>query len=133
MTNTILSLLFTAATNTFNLPPGLINSVCYVETTHNVHAINENDGGSPSIGICQVKLKTAKWLGFDGTEKELMRPSVNIFYAAKYLAKQHKRYGGDSAKAVIAYNMGSAKMLTSTSYSDKVFKHWEAVNYAKDN
>ena len=127
MNTTILALLFTAATNTFHLPPGLISSVCYVETKHDVNAIHHDDGGSDSLGICQIKLATAKDLGFDGTEKELMVPSVNIFYAAKYLARQHKRYDGNPVKAVIAYNRGNAKMLTATSYSDKVLKQWEAV------
>ena len=78
------------------------------------------------MGVCQIKLKTAKWLGFRGTEKQLMDPSINIYYAGKYLAKQLHRYTSIQ-KAVIAYNIGNAKNLTTSKYQAKVFKRWELV------
>jgi soluble lytic murein transglycosylase-like protein len=132
MSNLILVLLFNAATNTFDLPPNLLSSLCYVESTHNVNAIHHDDGGSDSLGVCQIKYETAQWLGFEGSEKELMEPAVNVYYAAKFLAKQKSRYHGNIAKAIIAYNRGNAKGLTSTAYSVKVIKQWSIAN-AKDN
>lgn len=83
-----------------------------------------DDGGSPSIGLCQVKLKTSKWLGYKGTEKQLLNPTVNAYYAAKYLKYQLKRYNGNTEKALIAYNRGNAKGLTRTEYSAKIMIHW---------
>ena len=121
--NTLLAL-FTTATIQFNLPPGLLASLCFVESSHNVAAIHEDDGGSNSVGICQVKLTTAQWFGFKGTEKQLMNPATNIFYAAAYLSYQQRRYKGDVTKAVIAYNIGNAKGLTQTIYSNKVIDQW---------
>ncbi len=109
----------------FNLPPGLLSSVCYIESTHRPAAISHNDGGTPSFGVCQVKYKTAKWLGFKGTPSQLMNPEVNIFYAGKYLHYQLKRYHGNTAKAVIAYNFGNAKNLTTSVYQRKVFNRWK--------
>jgi soluble lytic murein transglycosylase-like protein len=124
----LLVLLFTTSTTLYKLPPNLLSSLCYVESKYNVLAIHKDDGTSNSVGVCQVKLKTAKWLGFEGTEKELMNPETNIWYAAKYLSYQLKRYHGNVKKAVIAYNIGNAKGLTSTKYSAKVLKQWRINN-----
>jgi soluble lytic murein transglycosylase-like protein len=116
--------LFTAFSLQYGLPPGLLSSLCYVESKHKVSAMHHDDGGENSIGVCQIKLSTAKDLGFKGTEKDLMNPKRNIHYAAKYLSKQVKRYNGSIEKAVIAYNIGHAGTLTSTKYQVKVFTKW---------
>jgi soluble lytic murein transglycosylase-like protein len=107
----------------FNLPEGLLSSVCYTESTHNITAIHHDDGNGDSLGLCQVKLKTAKFMGFKGTTRELMEPLTNTYYAAKYLSHQLSRYT-NIKRGVIAYNMGSAKVLTTTKYQSKVFKYW---------
>lgn len=127
MNTTILALIFTTATQQFALPNGLLPSLCYVETKHDVNAVHYDDGGSDSLGICQIKLSTAKSLGFKGTQKQLMLPNTNIFYAAKFLRYQITRYHGNITKAVVAYNKGNAKNLTRSQYSDKVFKQMEVM------
>lgn len=104
--NTTLLLLFALATQHFNLPAGLIDSVCYVETKHNPHAIHRNDGKTDSLGLCQVKLETARTYGFKGDADMLMQPAVNVHYAAKALSHQLSRYNGDTIKAIAAYNAG---------------------------
>lgn len=108
----------------FNLPPGLLSSLCYIESTHNITAVHHDDGRGDSLGICQIKLETAKGLGFKGSQKELMQIENNIYYAGAYLQHQKNRYNGDITKAVIAYNIGSAKHLTTSRYQTKVFKQW---------
>lgn len=123
MSATILTILFTSASMQYGLQPKLLSSLCWVESKHVITAVHKDDGTSNSVGVCQIKLKTAKWLGFTGTEKQLMDPETNIKYAAKYLAYQQHRYHSIT-KAVIAYNIGNAKGLTSTNYSRKVFKVW---------
>jgi soluble lytic murein transglycosylase-like protein len=127
MNAVLLTLLFNTTSAEFKLPPNLLSSLCYIESTHNINAVHKDDGGGDSVGICQVKLKTAKWLGFKGTEKQLMYPKTNIYYAAKYLAYQKKRYG-NITRAIVAYNIGNAKNLTRSKYSDKVIKQWRALN-----
>lgn len=124
--------MFTSTSMQFGLQPNLLSALCYVESRHNVAAVHKDDGTSNSVGVCQVKLKTAKWMGFEGTEKQLMDPKVNTYYAAKYLAYQQKRYHSVT-KAVIAYNIGNAKDLTRTKYSDKVLKQWRQFNGGKCN
>lgn len=126
--NTTLALLFITYSNTFGLPQGLLSSLCFVESSHKIEAVHYADGGSNSVGVCQIKLSTAQWLGFKGTEKQLMKPENNIYYAAKYLAHQNKRYN-NIEKAVIAYNQGSAKTANRTSYSKKVMNKWKETKY----
>ncbi len=66
-----------------------------------------NDGGSPTYGICQVKLGTAQMLGYKGDAQGLMDPKTNAKWAAQYLKRQKLRYDGDWYKAVAAYNAGT--------------------------
>lgn len=129
MEPTTLALMFVAASQSFNLPTGLLSSLCFVESSHNVKAIHHDDGGSNSVGICELKLSTARLLGFKGTERQLMIPKDNIKYAAKYLKKQLKRYHGNISKAVAAYNAGTYRRNCfgypkNKKYVTKVFMAW---------
>lgn len=128
MTLAALTLLFNLNTAAYNLPPNLIHSICFVESSYNTKAVNIDDGGEDSLGVCQIKYSTAKWMGFKGTRKQLMQPENNIKYASKFLAYQIKRYNGNVTKGVIAYNRGNAIRLTSSPYSVKVFKQLGRVN-----
>ncbi len=129
--NTLLILTFAAISQNFNLPPGLLSSLCYVESQHNVETIHKNDGGSDSLGICQIKLHTARSLGFTGTRKELMSANINIYYAGKYLRQQLDRYKQNQFKAIAAYNAGSYKKdeigaTMNWHYVKKVVDVWSA-------
>lgn len=128
-----LTALFLILSTYYNLPPKLLDSVCYIESHYNTMAIHHDDGGEDSLGLCQVKYSTAKWLGFKGTEKQLMNPILNAKYAAKYLAYQLKRYDYNTEKAIISYNRGNAKGLTRTKYSLKVLKVYWRINYESSN
>lgn len=114
-------IMFTLVTNTLGLPQGLLSALCHVESSHNVRAIHVADGSTDSLGICQIKLETAKMLGFKGTKKQLMNPYVNIIFAGKYLSHQMHRYDGRIEKAVIAYNSGHYSPRN-TLYLKKVLK-----------
>lgn len=120
--------LFLLASLNFHLPPNLLESVCFVESKHQVSAYNKNDKGSPSYGVCQIKYSTAKMLGFTGSPAELQNPKINVYYAAKYLSHLQTRYHSNISKMIISYNRGSAKKLTHTRYSDKVYSAWEEFN-----
>lgn len=101
------------------IDPELLSAVCYVESGHKVDAYVHNDGGSPSYGQCQIKMGTAKDMGFRGTKTQLMSPGINALYAAKYLRYQYKRFGSWSS-AVISFNAG--RVISKTVYVDKVKK-----------
>lgn len=123
-------LLFTAAAEKYNLPPGMLEAVCYVESTYKTDAIHHDDGHGNSLGVCQIKLATARLVGFKGTEEELMRPALNIEYSAKYLKHQLNRYANDLHRALVAYNRGSAGYLTVSNYSRKVINRMHANDIA---
>ena len=106
------------------VPYRILAAVCWVESHHNPKAINKNDKGSPSYGICQVKEATARSLGFHGPTRNLYNTYTNARYAALYLHKQYLRYGKNWAKAISAYNRGHySKSLTNSEYVHKVIKH----------
>ena len=122
----VLAVVFSTVSFEQNLPPGMLQAVCFIESGYHIKYVHFNDGGSSSYGVCQVKYETAKWLGFKGTVDELMEPRINAYYAAKYLKHNLRRYHGDIRKAIIAYNQGSANHLTRSEYSDKVIAYMEA-------
>jgi soluble lytic murein transglycosylase-like protein len=125
-----LLLIFATVTQSFTLPVGLLSSICYVESRHQVKAININDGGANSLGICQIKLDTAKAIGYKGTAKDLHHsPFLNAFYAGKYLKKQLNRYDNDIVKAIAAYNAGKCRfnakgLVMNRKYVQKVMNEW---------
>lgn len=104
-----------------DVPSLLLEAICSTESSYDYSVINHKDNGSPSIGLCQVKLATAKMLGYTGKDKGLLDPFTNARYAAKYLHKQLKRYK-DLDKAIAAYNAGSVRngVIRNTKYVRKV-------------
>lgn len=123
-----------SVTNMYHLPQGLLSAVCLVESGHSIAAITYDDGGSDSLGVCQVKLDTARMLGFKGTAEQLRTPQINAKYAGKYLSKQITRYNKDLSCAVAAYNAGSClkigKKIVNQQYVDKVMSAWRSQSYA---
>lgn len=118
-----LAFIFLATSVTLGLPPGLLDSVCFVESGHNHKAYVEKDGNSPSHGICQLKLAAARQVGFKGSAKDLMKPETNIYYSGKFLRYQYGRYK-NWARAVTAYNRGSSTGDGSSGYLAKVFARY---------
>jgi len=115
-----LTTLFFVVTTMYHLQPDLLSKVCFVESAHKPNAIVQDSNGQKSIGICQMQLRTAKAMGFKGTEKELLDPAINIIFAGAYLSYQFDRYGS-WVKAVKAYNAGFAKSDRPNHYSRKVY------------
>jgi soluble lytic murein transglycosylase-like protein len=105
-----------------SLIAAVMTAICSVESSGNHRAINIHDGGSPSYGKCQIKLSTARHMGFTGHITELwLNPEVNRFYAEKYFRYQLERYGNVSV-AIAAYNSGSVRegKIRNTQYVAKV-------------
>jgi len=105
---------FTFISDKLEIPVGLLAAMCSVESNH-TNAINWNDAGSPSVGICQMKVKTAKEVGCTASDR--LNPPKAVECAGRYLAKQHKRFKSWD-KALCYYNTG--RPLPSCEYSRKV-------------
>jgi len=114
---------FLIAGHTTGIDPALLSSLCYEESKYNTHAFAEHDGHTPSFGLCQIKLKTARELGYRGRAVGLMDAETNALYAAKYLAKQKKRWG-TWARAISAYNAGHPARCNQH-YVQTILWRWE--------
>jgi soluble lytic murein transglycosylase-like protein len=88
---------------------GIAGSLLLAICTHETGLKNNMvhiDGGSPSYGVCQVKIGTAKMMNYEVTGKDLMNPEVNAVVAASYLKYQIDRYNGNLCKATASFNSG---------------------------
>jgi soluble lytic murein transglycosylase-like protein len=110
-----LDIAFDNAAAITNIDVKLLRAVCWVESRHRTPP-PKPDGRDLSVshGVCQVKLRTARFLDtlYDRPQVSIVslrNPSINILYAAQYLAWQLNRYNGNVEKALTAYNRGSYK------------------------
>lgn len=124
--NSILLILATTA-HMYELPAGLLTSICFIESSHNPNAVHFEDGNQDSIGLCQLHLSTAQMMGFEGKEEDLLDPAVNANYAAKYLKYLSTRYKGKTIRAISAYNAGHYT-THNKKYVSKVLNHWKKDN-----
>jgi soluble lytic murein transglycosylase-like protein len=63
-------------------------------------------GRGGTIGMMQIKLATARGLGYTGTAEGLRDPDTNLTYAVKYLAGAYRAANGDQNRAVAYYAGG---------------------------
>ena len=92
--------LINSAARDEGIDPELLRAVVDVES--------KGDPGAKShkgaVGLAQLMPKTAEWLGV----KDPTDPEQNLHGAAKYLRMLTKSFGGDTRRALAAYNMGPA-------------------------
>jgi len=63
-------------------------------------------GSGGAIGLMQIKLATARGLGYTGTAEGLRDPATNLMYGIKYLAGAFRAANGDNDRAVHYYAAG---------------------------
>src|SRR3954467_12336348 len=63
-------------------------------------------GHGGTIGLMQIKLATARGVGYTGTAEGLRDPNTNLSYAVKYLAGAYRAANGDHNRAVSYYAGG---------------------------
>jgi soluble lytic murein transglycosylase-like protein len=59
-----------------------------------------------NYGLMQIKLATARGMGYTGTAAGLLDADTNMTYAVKYLAGAYKVAGGNQSRAVHYYAAG---------------------------
>lgn len=99
--------------------PLLISALIWVESTADPGA--EGCGKNPDtrgLGLMQLTLSTARWLGYKEPREDLKEPSVNIDWASRYLGYLLKRC--DSVEAALKRYRGSKKDSTNVAYANKV-------------
>lgn len=83
------------------VPPSLVHRVIVRESGYNERAIN-----SGNYGLMQIRLGTARALGYDGTPEGLLDPETNMAYAVRYLAGAYRAAHGDEDRAIVLYSSG---------------------------
>ena len=74
--------------------------------------IKRESGGNPravsrgNYGLMQIRLGTARAMGFSGSAAELLDPQVNMTYAVRYLAGAYRAANGNENRAVALYASG---------------------------
>jgi soluble lytic murein transglycosylase-like protein len=63
-------------------------------------------GRGGTIGLMQIKLATARSLGYTGDAVGLRDPNTNLTYAVKYLAGAYRAANGDHNRAIRYYAAG---------------------------
>jgi soluble lytic murein transglycosylase-like protein len=83
------------------LPPSLVHRVIMRESRYNARAVSKGN-----YGIMQIRLGTARAMGYRGSAAGLLDPNVNMTYAVKYLAGAYRAAGGNPDRAVALYASG---------------------------
>ncbi|MBL1406650.1 MAG: transglycosylase SLT domain-containing protein [Rhizobiales bacterium] len=111
--------LITKYAQAYGVPVRLAHAVVQVESNFRANA----RGGVGEIGLMQLRLATARGIGYKGSAKALYNPETNIKYGMKYLGKAYKLGGGTTCGAILKYNAGhGAKRMNriSANYCRKV-------------
>ena len=84
-----------------NLPLALVHRVIRRESDYNPRCIYAGN-----YGLMQIRMGTARSLGYTGTVEGLLDPDTNMTYAVRYLAGAYRVAGGDEDRAVALYARG---------------------------
>lgn len=84
------------------VPERLVHRVIVRESKYQPNLI----GRGGTIGLMQIKLATARGLGYTGTADELRDPQTNMVWAVKYLGGAYRAANGNEDRAVRNYAAG---------------------------
>jgi hypothetical protein len=84
------------------VPETLVHRVIIRESKYQAQLL----GSGGAIGLMQIKLATARSLGYTGTAEGLRDPATNLLYGIKYLAGAFRAANGDHDRAVHYYAAG---------------------------
>jgi len=85
-----------------NVPEALVHRVIVRESKYQKDLV----GGCGCIGLMQIKLATARGLGYTGDAKGLHDANTNLTYGVKYLAGAYRAANGDHDRAVHYFAKG---------------------------
>lgn len=77
-------------------------------------------GQAGEIGLMQIKLATARLMGFKGSAADLYDPATNIRYGMKYLGEARELAGGSECGTLSKYNGGHGTRRMIRGYCSKV-------------
>jgi hypothetical protein len=90
------------------VPEPLIRRVIHIESRGNPRVVSKGN-----YGLMQIRLGTAKAMGYRGTADGLLDADTNMTYAVKYLASAYRAAGCNEQRAINYYQRGFYKRPTS--------------------
>lgn len=106
----------------YGVPVSLAHAVIRVESNYRPKI----RGSAGEIGLMQIKLQTARGMGYRGSARGLYNPATNIRYGMAYLGAARKLGGKSVCGTILKYNAGHyAKRMNpiSSRYCSKVKAH----------
>jgi soluble lytic murein transglycosylase-like protein len=100
-TQSELSGMIAQAASSAGVPVSLAERVVRRESGGNPRAVHAGN-----YGLMQIRLGTARAMGYGGSASGLLDPSVNMTYAMRYLAGAYRAAGGNESRAVALYARG---------------------------
>jgi hypothetical protein len=86
------------------VPESLVRRVIFIESKGNPRVISKGN-----YGLMQIRLGTAKSMGYRGTAEGLLDADTNMTYAVKYLALAYRAAGCSESGAIAYYPRGFYK------------------------
>jgi len=90
-----------SAASAAGIPVSLVERVIKRESGGNPRAVSQGN-----YGLMQIRLGTARALGYSGSAEGLLDAQTNMTYAVKYLAGAYRAAGGNESRAVALYASG---------------------------
>jgi soluble lytic murein transglycosylase-like protein len=84
-----------------NIPEDLVRRIIKRESGGNPRVVSKGN-----FGLMQIKLATARSMGYTGSAAGLLDADTNMTYAVKYLAGAYHVAGGNTGRAVHYYAAG---------------------------
>jgi transglycosylase-like protein with SLT domain len=83
------------------VPESLVRRVIHIESRGNARVVSKGN-----YGLMQIRLGTARAMGYRGTEQGLLDADTNMTYAVKYLAGAYRAAGCNEGRAISYYQRG---------------------------
>jgi soluble lytic murein transglycosylase-like protein len=96
-----LSSMAAAQAGAAGVPESLVERVIRRESGGNPRAVHAGN-----YGLMQIRLGTARAMGYTGSAAGLLDPQTNMTYAVRYLAGAYRAAGGNESRAVALYARG---------------------------
>jgi soluble lytic murein transglycosylase-like protein len=84
-----------------NLPEDIVRRIIKRESGGRAHVISKGN-----FGLMQIRLGTARGMGYRGSAAGLLDADTNMTYAVKYLAGAYRAAGGNAGQTVRYYAAG---------------------------
>ena len=83
------------------VPESLVRRIIQIESRGNARAVSAGN-----YGLMQIRLQTARAMGYSGDAGGLLNADTNMTYAVRYLAGAYRAAGGNQDQAIRNYQRG---------------------------